>query len=487
MSQTYTPIYHGSGLAQRSQQQRAWIVTRSATSWALRRIPHTHQRAPAHAYAAPSILPKKCGRAEAPSAVSRSSDAFDSLDKTGNLKDQTTPVSESVGNASFSQAVCNLLNILVGVGILSLPYALREAGWLSLLAVPLIAAVTNYTGKALVECSATVAKINKTSAADVGYSDIAEAAFGSAGKAFVSTTVYAELFGVCSLFFIIMGDNLNHLLAATYGHSAMFYMMVAAAVMIPTVWLPDLKALSYLGFAGVSATAAVVGTILWTYTTGAFSPGAPTQLLNISKLPASLGMFTFCFSGHGIFPTVKSSMKNPERFPQALNISFILTYIICTTVAGLGYLMYGAGVKDIVTFNLPQGMLSLIVSCLILVSPWAKFALTLEPVALAVDSSTEGVAAGTPIRAKRLAVRTGLALSMLAAARFCPFLSLLMALIGSFLTVNVSLIFPAVLHLKLHKGKLSGSRQLVNYVVVALGAFAMVSGTWTSIASIVKA
>lgn len=53
--------------------------------------------------------------------------------------------------------------------------------------------------------------------------------------------------------------------------------------------------------------------------------------------------------------------------------------------------------------------------------------------------------------ARRLFVRTALALSMLAVALFCPFLSLLMALIGSFLTVNVSLIYPAVLHLKLHQ------------------------------------
>lgn len=66
------------------------------------------------------------------------------------------------------------------------------------------------------------------------------------------------------------------------------------------------------------------------------------------------------------------------------------------------------------------------------------------------DSNCERLAGVSP-RVKQLAVRTFLALSMLAAARFCPFLSLLMALIGSFLTVNVSLIFPAVLHLKLHQ------------------------------------
>lgn len=52
-------------------------------------------------------------------------------------------------------------------------------------------------GKALVECSTTVAAANNTSAADLGYADVAAAAFGPVGKAFVSNTVYAELFGVC--------------------------------------------------------------------------------------------------------------------------------------------------------------------------------------------------------------------------------------------------------------------------------------------------
>jgi hypothetical protein len=43
---------------------------------------------------------------------------------------------------------------------------------------------------------------------------------------------------------------------------------------------------------------------------------------------------------------------------------------------------------------------------------------------------------------RRFIVRTGLAISCLVTAPFVPFLALLMALIGSFLTINVSLIFP---------------------------------------------
>ncbi len=38
-------------------------------------------------------------------------------------------------------------------------------------------------------------------------------------------------------------------------------MLAAALVMIPTVWLPDVKTLSYLGFAGVAGTLSVAATV----------------------------------------------------------------------------------------------------------------------------------------------------------------------------------------------------------------------------------
>ena len=40
----------------------------------------------------------------------------------------------------------NVLNILSGVGLLSVPYALRKAGWVGLGVLWLLGIVTNYTG-----------------------------------------------------------------------------------------------------------------------------------------------------------------------------------------------------------------------------------------------------------------------------------------------------------------------------------------------------
>lgn len=45
--------------------------------------------------------------------------------------------------------------------------------------------------------------------------------------------------------------------ASSLASNASTYQLLAAALMIPTVWLPDLKALSFLGAAGVTATCTV--------------------------------------------------------------------------------------------------------------------------------------------------------------------------------------------------------------------------------------
>ena len=66
----------------------------------------------------------------------------------------------------------------------------------------------------------------------------------------------------------VQGDNLFQLLGPRYAPDAATYMLLAALVMIPTVWLPDLKALSGLGVVGVAATLTVTAAIAYTLISG---------------------------------------------------------------------------------------------------------------------------------------------------------------------------------------------------------------------------
>ena len=61
-----------------------------------------------------------------------------------------------------------------------------------------------------------------------------------------------------------------------------------------------------------------------------------------------------------------------------------------------------------------------------------------------------------------------------------------MAVIGSFLTLTVSVIFPSLYYLKLYDGELGKKEKLINYFIVALGVFCALSGTYASVRDLLK-
>ena len=49
--------------------------------------------------------------------------------------------------ATSVQALFNAINILLGVGVLTVPYAIAEGGWAAVLLLALLGVITNYTGE----------------------------------------------------------------------------------------------------------------------------------------------------------------------------------------------------------------------------------------------------------------------------------------------------------------------------------------------------
>jgi solute carrier family 32 (vesicular inhibitory amino acid transporter) len=134
--------------------------------------------------------------------------------------------------------------------------------------------------------------------------------------------------------------------------------------------------------------------------------------------------------------------------------------------------------------NLPPGMLQIVSTLLVLVSPFAKFALTLEPVAQGVDSSLgipSGVSTATPVTLlQKQGIRSGLAIFSLLLATKVPFFGVFMSILGSFLTITVSVLFPCMAHLSLNWTRLTDGQKAVDYGVLSIGSVATVLGTITA-------
>eukprot|EP00803_Ostreobium_quekettii_P004153 evm.model.scf_1095EXC.2 EVM.evm.TU.scf_1095EXC.2 scf_1095EXC:35340-43169(+) len=419
------------------------------------------------------------------------------------------------GTSSMPQAMMNTINILMGVGLLSVPYALKEGGWAALGVLALICASTNYTGKILSRCQEGkqikidrllgeagedelrgVARQDLPQAASIplvgkvlkSYEEIGEAAFGREGRQFITAVLYAELLGTCALFFILEADHLQLLLSSIPAFNLPIppkeeLMAFGAAAFLPTTWLPDLSSLSYMGAFGGLSTLGLVGVVLYEFFNGGIQI-ADTAAIH-STLPTAFGLLAFVFAGHAVFPSIYSSMKDRKQYPKMLDWSYGIVCMTCLAMGAAGYALYGASTFEEVTLNLPPGLPALLSTLFILVSPFTKFALTLEPVARGVDEKLN-ISMHGPTRLLARASRTGLGLGTLFLATKVPYFGQVMSVVGSFLTMTVSVIFPSLCYLKIFGDELTPAEKNLNYVIIVLGLGCATSGTWTAVHEVMK-
>ncbi|CAN6198226.1 unnamed protein product [Urochloa humidicola] len=164
----------------------------------------------------------------------------------------------------FLKTSFNGINALSGIGILSIPYALSQGGWLSLVIFAAIAIICCYTGILLQRCVDSSSRIKN-------YTDIGEVAFGRKGKILAATFMYLELYLAAIDFLIMEGDNLDKLFPALSFHvtgrltltGKQAFVLLASLVVLPTTWLRSLGKLAYVSLGGVLASAVLVAAVLW--------------------------------------------------------------------------------------------------------------------------------------------------------------------------------------------------------------------------------
>ncbi|TKY66005.1 Vacuolar amino acid transporter 1 [Spatholobus suberectus] len=375
-------------------------------------------------------------------------------------------------------------NILCGIGLLTIPYAIKEGGWLSLILLLMFAMMCCYTGMLLIRCLESHPGL-KT------YPDIGQAAFGIAGRLGIAILLYVELFASCVEYIILVSDNLSSLFPNTHMRfggtdfdTQEIFAITAAILVLPTVWLRNLSLLSYISVGGIFATILVALCLFWVGMIDqvvGFKPGE--KVLDLANISVSVGLYSFCFAGHAVFPNIYSSMKEPSKFPSVLYISFSFCLVMYMGVGIMGYLTFGDSVASQFTLNMPKELYaSEIATWTTVVTPVAKYALTLMPIALSIEE----LATSPRLRchAMSVLVRTSLVILSLLVALFIPYFGSLMALIGSFMSILVAIIYPCACFLKLQSGRLSTIEITSCVLIIVVGLVCASVGTYSAISKI---
>ncbi len=403
-------------------------------------------------------------------------------------------IDRTIGESTVPMTIFNSTNVLIGVGILALPLAVRYSGWvIGLTFLTLAAASTSYTAKLLAKCL-------DTNTGSTTYGDIAFLAFDSWGRNSVETLFILELTAANVALIILFADSMNSLVPVL---SVNEWKAVVAVGLIPLNFVP-FKTLSVSSIIGIFST---LGIVIIVFADGLIKPHAPGSLRDIAKtyafpenvrtIPLSLGLFMAPWGGHSVFPAIYKDMRHPQKYGRALKYTYLFTYGLDLSMAVLGYLMFGNKVHDEATSNILRSTsyphaLSIIIVVLIAIIPITKIPLSNRPMTDTINKkfyldlrqmdpkARTHSEKSLKHRAARGFIAIAANLAELGISIGFPDFDSIMALMGSALCFTICIILPVSFYLRIFSSEGSGiglAERILCWVLLIVCGFLAVIGT----------
>lgn len=335
---------------------------------------------------------------------------------------------------------------LAGVGVLSLPRAIANAGWTGIAMIITLGATACYTGNLLGKCWAIVEKRwpEYRAGCKYPYPVIVEKSIGRKMKYVATAFVHISAFGTGVVFLIVAAQNMQAFILGVTGHdiTLCWYLLIATAVFTPVTWLESPKDFWQLGLSAYIVTFIMLLMVLLGIALDFIKKNEPYEAPpcrspTFNSLFLAFGTCMFSYGVHPFLPTIQHDMRNKDDWGKSITRAFILTITAYLPVPIVGYIMYGSSVQANVLLNLSHGPVQYI--CLFLVTGHVLLAANIVWNTLYQEAEhVFGVPNG--FGWKRVVVRSTVMLCALFCALSLPHFGVLLDLVGG-LTITALLYF----------------------------------------------
>ena len=393
-----------------------------------------------------------------------------------------------VGRSTLPQTIFNSVNTLIGIGMLSLPLAVKYSGWLLGMAFFSVASVaTSYTAKLLAKCLDVDVSL-------ITFADLAYVSFGTRARIATSILFTVELMASCVALVVLFADSLNAL-TPIWGITE--FKFICGCILVPLGFVP-LRLLSFTSVLGIICCLWIVVGVLVDGLVRSTSPGSLRDVATTyvfpsdwRTLPLAYGLLMAPWGGHSVFPNIYRDMRHPSKYGKAVNSTYTFTYSLETILAVTGFLMFGEAVRDEITSNIfltggyPRWLsYSMIVAIGII--PLTKVPLNARPIYSTVEiyfGLQSRITAEHPDRsrlmyhASRITARAVVTSIFVIVAIVVPSFDRIMALFGSLTCSLICIALPCSFHLKMFGKDLPLRQKILDCILLVTFCILGLAGT----------
>jgi vesicular inhibitory amino acid transporter len=206
------------------------------------------------------------------------------------------------GKCTTGETMINIVKVVVGSGMLSLPFAAKSMGWSGIIVLLLLGSIFLYSFDLLAEAidiyrSKHNNRLNSThSTFMVDYIALSREGFGDFGEKLVLTLFSVGLLLPLMSFFINIGLNLNYIAAPSLSVSGG---IITSACISLFLSLFELNVAAIASSFGLTLTFFIIFALFWSGSSLDFPPEEKEyDILNMEGVSMSLGLIAFCFGGH---------------------------------------------------------------------------------------------------------------------------------------------------------------------------------------------
>jgi len=404
---------------------------------------------------------------------------------------------------TYSETLIHMLKASLGTGILAMPHAFKDAGYVvATIGTVIIGLICTYTIHILINAEYELCKRRKQPS--MTYPETAAAAVSEGPKSvrwmapytpvICNTFLLCYQIGSCCIYVVFVSSNIKDVLDQYIQPlDVRVYMAILLLPLILINWVRNLKYLAPLSTIANAVT--VVGfAIIFYYMFDDLPNIHERDAVGSPKgMPLYFGTVLFAMEAIGVVMPLENEMKKPKNFGSTfgvLNMAMLPITLLYTFVGFFGYLKFGNNVHGSITLDLPPK--DWLAQAARLMLAFAIFITHALACYVAVDISWREYVEPR-VQSRKLLweyiVRTILVIITFLLAVAIPNLELFISLIGALCLSSMGLSFPALIQLFTYWDEYTGTKfflfYMKNFLLIIIALLGFVVGTTTSVSEII--